>query len=87
MASDSEGLRRLFSTELLWAFLVENGFRFGRVTTIKIFYNIRKIVVENGFRFGRVTTLRYCIDADKEFKKLKMASDSEGLRQKFDLNE
>ncbi len=82
MASDSEGLRLFLDTTrgLCARAFVENGFRFGRVTTPVGPVNILSFLVENGFRFGRVTTsagfpltFRSCPS--------KMASDSEGLRQ------
>ncbi len=58
MASDSEGLRpKTFLNLLFCRFYVENGFRFGRVTTgYKIATSPCPYRVENGFRFGRVTT-------------------------------
>jgi|GEM_PF-5011112 len=38
---------------------VENGFRFGRVTTFQLCFGLFLLIrVENGFRFGRVTTWR-----------------------------
>ncbi len=60
MASDSEGLRQCFLSfrKNRFYFFVENGFRFGRVTTylfILVFVDFFENV-ENGFRFGRVTT-------------------------------
>ena len=57
MASDSEGLRHSEPSDVMPPAGVENGFRFGRVTTISLPSPIRKNKkVENGFRFGRVTT-------------------------------
>ena len=79
MASDSEGLRQFFILFPPFFYLVENGFRFGRVTTKK---RLRRTTVfsevENGFRFGRVTTTGL-LNSYPPFL-LKMASDSEGLR-------
>jgi len=57
MASDSEGLRQKRHSYLIPLAFVENGFRFGRVTTLRLkIFNLTNICVENGFRFGRVTT-------------------------------
>jgi len=70
-------LYQLLKILLRW---VENGFRFGRVTTsLPESSKILFVKVENGFRFGRVTTevLLRCSWYDSQ---LKMASDSEGLR-------
>jgi len=62
-----------------WFLFVENGFRFGRVTT-KLILEMPAQQVENGFRFGRVTTLFICSFCHVFLLLLKMASDSEGLR-------
>jgi len=58
MASDSEGLRP-FVNFLPEIEDVENGFRFGRVTTGLCLFSVNDDFqfVENGFRFGRVTTI------------------------------
>ena len=57
MASDSEGLRRNLHINRAERNKVENGFRFGRVTTyLPVLISPHPLFVENGFRFGRVTT-------------------------------
>jgi len=60
MASDSEGLRPPTPLQATAFSRVENGFRFGRVTTFVYpgYLILILFLVENGFRFGRVTTSR-----------------------------
>jgi len=109
MASDSEGLRRVYNS-----FITQAGQDLSKMASdseglrhyyvffhifllvccrkwlpIRKGYDSRKflqspenfIVVENGFRFGRVTTAPDLYGDCCNLRKSKMASDSEGLRQ------
>ena len=81
MASDSEGLRLSSKLGVQFPQFVENGFRFGRVTT-QIINNLEKFKWQwkmasdsEGLRQFENIVMTQC------FPTWKMASDSEGLRQ------